>query len=326
MRKYLFALIACVVAFAPLGAAAQTSGKMYRVGLLTNGTGAAAAAGRERLAGSLAQHGYMLDRNLAIEIRSSEAKPERLPQLAKELVDGGADVIVVLSYPAARAAKDISATIPIVIQGAGDPVETGLVASLNRPGGNITGMSDLASELSANRLELLNAAVPGLKRVAMLWNADDLGMTTRYRAAAAAASTLGVAVQPLGVREPDDFNAAFAAMAGEKPDGILMVTDALTRLNRKRVFEFAATHRVPAIYEFDDLARDGGLMSYGADSKETVARVADLVGRILRGIKPADLPFEQPTRFRFVINKKTADALGLALPAAVIDRADEVIE
>jgi len=160
----------------------------------------------------------------------------------------------------------------------------------------------------------------------MLWNADDLGMTARYRAAAAAASTIGVAVQPLGVREPDDFDAAFTAMNREKPDGILMVTDALTMLNRKRVFEFAAAHRVPAIYEFDALARDGGLMSYGPDGKETVGRVAALIDRILKGAKPADLPFEQPTRFLFVINRKTADAIGLAIPEALVERADEVIE
>jgi putative ABC transport system substrate-binding protein len=160
----------------------------------------------------------------------------------------------------------------------------------------------------------------------MLWNADDPGMTTRYHAAAAAASTIGVAVQPLGVREPDDFEAAFTAMTREKPDGILMVTDVLTLLNRKRVFDFAATNRVPAIYEFDFLVRDGGLMSYGPDGKEVTARVADLVSRILKGAKPADLPFEQPTHFRFVVNRKTADSLDLALPDSLLERADEVIE
>jgi putative ABC transport system substrate-binding protein len=321
-----FAVLVLALAFVPANAAAQTAGKVYRVGLLSSGSGPLAVAVRDGLVRSLAPHGYVLDRNLAIETRSAEAKPDRLPRLAKELVDSGVDVIVVLSYPAARAAKDTSTTVPIVIQRAGDPVETGLVASLSQPGGNITGMSDLASELSAKRLELLKAAVPGLKRVAMLWNADDLGMTARYRAAAAAAATLGVAVQPLGVREPDDFETAFTAMTREKPDGILMVTDALTILNRKRVFEFAAAQRIPAIYEFDVLARDGGLMSYGPDGRETVARVASLVDRILKGAKPGDLPFEQPTHFRFVINRKAADAIGLTLPEPLLERADEVIE
>lgn len=259
-------------------------------------------------------------------MRLALGKLSRFPALAKELVDAGVDAIVTTGYPAARAAKDATSTVPIVVSAAGDPVETGLAVSLSRPGGNLTGISDMAAELSVKRLDLLKEAVPGLKRVAMLWNADDLGMTTRYRAAAAAASTLGVAVEPLGVREPDDFDTAFAAMDREKPDGLLMVTNSLTVLNRKRVFDFAVAHRIPAIYEFDFLVRDGGLMSYGPDGKETIARVADLTDRILKGAKPADRPFEQPTRFRFVINKKTADALGLVLPAAVLQRADEVIE
>jgi ABC-type uncharacterized transport system substrate-binding protein len=187
-------------------------------------------------------------------------------------------------------------------------------------------VSDLSDVLSAKRLELLKDAVPGLKRVAMLWNADDLGMTMRYKAAAAAATKLGIAVQPLGVREPDDFAAAFGKLGTQKPDGILMVTDVLTVLNRKKVIEFAAAHRIPAIYEFDFLARDGGLMSYGADGKEVTERVADLVARILGGAKPAELPFEEPTRFRFLINQKTADALGLTLPPSLLARADELIE
>jgi ABC-type uncharacterized transport system substrate-binding protein len=184
----------------------------------------------------------------------------------------------------------------------------------------------MASELSVKRLELLKDAVPGLKRVAMLWHVGDLGMDMRYRAAAAAAATLDIAVQPLGVREPDDFGAAFAAMTRDKPDGILMVTDALTLLNHKRVFGFAAAHRVPAIYEYEGLVRDGGLMSYGPDDKEVIDRIAGLVDRILKGTKPADLPFEQPTRFRFVINLKTAKALGLAPPPSLLVRADAVIE
>lgn len=184
----------------------------------------------------------------------------------------------------------------------------------------------MASELSVKRLDLLKAVVPGLKRVAMLWNADDLGMTTRYKAADAAAKTLGISVQPLGVREPDDFDSAFAAMDSERPDGILMVTDVLTILNHARVLDFAAARRVPAIYEFSFLARDGGLMSYGPDAKEVTARVADLVEHILKGAKPAELPFEQPTRFEFVINLKTAKGIGLDVPQALLARADEVLE
>jgi ABC-type uncharacterized transport system substrate-binding protein len=233
---------------------------------------------------------------------------------------------VTLGYPTAAAVKSATTTVPLVVASAGDPVATGLAASLSRPGGNITGISDVAAELSGKRLQLLKSAVPDVKRVAMLWNADDLGMTLRYRATEAAAKTLGIAVQALGVREPDDFDAAFAAMTRDRPDGIFMVTDVLTVLNRKRVIEFAAAHRIPAMFEADRFVRDGGLMSYGPDGKETVARLADLVARILKGAKPADLPFEQPTRFRFVINLKTAKALGLAIPRELLLRADEVIE
>jgi putative ABC transport system substrate-binding protein len=246
--------------------------------------------------------------------------------LAKELLDSGVEVLVTSSYPAARAAKDATNAVPIVVDGAGNVVEAGLAASLSRPGGNLTGISDVASELSTKRLELLKTAIPSIKSLAMLWNAKDLGMTTRYRAAADAAKVLGIAVHSLGVGEPDDFDTAFTAMRQQRPDGILMVSDVLTNLNRRRVLEFAAAHRIPAIYEVSYIVREGGLMSYGSERSETSDRVADLVSRILKGAKPADLPFEQPTRFRFVINRKTAEALGLAIAESVYERADEVID
>jgi len=320
------ALGGLALAALPIGAAAQTGDKVYRVGFLTITSGPAVVAVVDGLTSGLAKRGYVVGRNLVIDLRSAEAKPNRLTGLAKEVVDSGVNALVTFSYPAARAAKEATATIPILVANGGDPVETGLVVSLGRPGGNITGISDVAAELSVKRLELLKATAPGLKRVAMLWNTDDLGMTTRYRAAAGAAATLGIDVQPLGVREPDDFDTAFAAMDREKPDGILMVTDVLTVLNRKRVFDFSISRRVPAIYEFDSLVRDGGLMSYGPDRNEVNARLADLVGRVLKGDKPSDLPFEQPAHFLFVINRKTADAIGLAIPESVVARADELIE
>lgn len=201
-----------------------------------------------------------------------------------------------------------------------------LVASLNRPGGSITGISDVAAELAPKRLELLQLAAPQLQRVAMLWNAGDLGMTTRYQASADAAKTLNITVQALGVREPKDFEDIFAAMEHSMPDGLIMLADAVTTPNRKCVFDFAAKHRLPAIYESDNFARDGGLMSYGPDGTETAERGANLVLRILKGEKPADLPLEQPTRFRLVYNLKTAKALGLAISQALLARADEIIE
>lgn len=325
-RSRLFALLALI----PLasGLDAHAAGKVYRIGFLTVGSANApiVVAAVEALTRGLKERGLTVGDNLVIESRFADGRPDRLPGMAKELLDSGVDVLVTASYPAARAAKDATSTVPIVVDGAGNVVEAGLAASLSRPGGNLTGMSDVASELSTKRLELLKTAVPSLKSLAMLWNKKDLGMTTRYRAAAAASSVLGIAVQSLGVGEPDDFDAAFAAMTRERPDGILMVSDVLTNLNRKRVLEFASAHRIPAIYEVSYIVREGGLMSYGAERSETSDRVAELVARILKGAKPADLPFEQPTHFHLVINRKTAEALGLAIPESLYERADEVIE
>jgi putative tryptophan/tyrosine transport system substrate-binding protein len=327
MRKNCWAvLVGLALTILSISAGAETPATVHRIGYLSVTSGVVATALRDGLIQAIAQRGYSVGRDLLIESRSAEGQMDRLPSLAKELVASRVEVVVALSEMAARAVTDDTATVAIIAVGVPDPVESGLVASLNRPGGNITGVSDMAAELSSKRLGILKDVVPGLKRVAMLWNANDPGMTQRYRAAAAAAASLGVAMQALGVREPDDFDAAFAAMTHEMPDGILMVTDALTALNRKRVFEFAAAHRVPAIYEFEFLARDGGLMAYGPDGKEWGERVADLVERILKGAKPADLPFEQPTRFQFVINLKTAKALGLTVPPLLLATADEVIE
>jgi putative ABC transport system substrate-binding protein len=271
----------------------------------------------------LAQHGYTLGQTLALERRGAEGHPDRLPALVDDLVARRVEALITIGYPAALAAKQ-GTTLPVVAINAGDPVRTGLVASLARPGGHLTGISDVSADLTPKRLELLKELVPTLRRVAMLWNATDLGMTLRYQASEAGAQALGLTVQPLGVREPDDFEQAFAAMQRERPDAILMVTDTLTLLNRKRVFEFAAAQQLPAIYEFDALVRDGGLMSYGPDQEESFSRVAALVARILTGAKPADLPFEQPTRFRLVLNLKTAQALGLPIPPTILVQADEV--
>jgi putative ABC transport system substrate-binding protein len=197
---------------------------------------------------------------------------------------------------------------------------------LANPGANVTGISDVAATLSTKRLSLLKQLDPKLQRVAMLWNKDDLGMSMRYEASAKAAQSLGVTVMPLGVRAPDDFNEAFEAMNREPPGAIMMVSDSLTTLNRKRVFDFAAERKLPAIYEYDFLVRDGGLMSYGPDLKESFERAGDMVSRIFKGARPADLPFEQPTRYPFVINMKTAKATGLEMPPMLVALADEVIE
>ena len=328
MKMYRLVLIIAAALFFVFPLQAQTA-KLYRIGFLSpGGFGTDAVPGRltEDIARQLVQSGFTLGANLELVKRGAEGHSERLPALVAELVLAKVDVIVTVSYLTAVAAKDGTSTIPIVIFNAGDPVKTHLVDSLNRPGGNITGISDVAAELAPKRLELLKEAAPKLQRIAMLWNGKDLGMRTRYEASAAAATELGVTVLSFGVGEPNDFGGAFEAMERDKPDGLLMVADALTFLNRKRVFDFAAEHRLPAIYEARAFARDGGLMSYGPDEKETVERGANLIVQILKGQKPADLPLEQPTRFRLVVNLKTARALGLTVPPGLLVAADEVIE
>jgi len=234
-------------------------------------------------------------------------------------------VIVTLGYPAALAAKHHT-QLPVVVVRAGDPVQDGLVTSFAHPGGHVTGLSEIAAELSVKRLSLLQLAVTNLHRVAMLWNADDLGMSLRYKAAEAEAQSRGLMVESLGVRVPNDFDDAFTAMVKKPPDAILMVTDALTTLNRKRVIDFAAEHKLPAMYEYDFLVSDGGLMSYGPDLMEMFDRAAELAFRILMGADPADLPLETPNRFVLAINLNTAKAIGLTIPPLLLARANTVIE
>jgi len=326
-RRRFIALLGGAAAMLPLTTFAQQPSKIYRVGLLTNGAVLGATDERRTtLMSVLAARGFVDGQNLSLVQRSADVHPERLDGLVAELKAADVDVIVTFGYPAALAAKLSAKNMPIVVTGAGDPVATGLVDGLARPGGNITGVTELSTDLSAKRLEILKDALPNLGRVAMLWNATDLGMTLRYHAAENAARVLGVKVQALGVREPDDFEDAFAEMTRERPDAILMVSDALTTLNRKRVVEFANSNRLPSIFETGSIVRDGGLMSYGPKQSEIGELAANLVARILRGDRPAELPLELPTRFEFLVNLKTAQALGLTLPPTLLARADEVIE
>jgi putative ABC transport system substrate-binding protein len=327
-RRDALKTIGVVAAAVPFGGLTQTTSRMHRVGLLVTGApaiiadtspfGVALIRGLERL-------GYSLDRNLAFERRGADGSIDLLPRLLDELVASKVDVILAISYPAALAAKK-GTMLPVVVVSAGDPVGTGLVGSLARPGGNLTGVSDVAVELSPKRLELLKEIAPGLRRVAMLWNEGDPAMTLRYQASQSAAQALGIAVEPLGVRQLEDFERAFAAMAQNRPDAVFVVHDFLTGLHRRRVFDFAAANRMPALYEEEVMVRGGGLMSYGPDLGESFNRAAALIDRILKGAKPQDLPFEQPTRYRFVINLKTAKALGITIPPTLLARADDVIE
>src|SRR5690242_14870320 len=306
------------------GALAQ-SGRVYRVGLVGVGAPDTGILG-PKMVQNFTRRGYVVDRDIVFERHAAQGKLDRFPGFIDDLVAKHVDVIITQSYPAALAAKERAGNIPIVVTNSGDPVDTGLAASLAHPGGNVTGVSDIASELSAKRLTLLKEAVPSVHDVAVLWNADDLGMTLRYRAAEVEARRLGMTVVPLGVHAPDDFDAAFSEMTKTPPDGILMVTDILTVLNRKRVMEYAEKHRLPAIYEFAFLAHDGGLMAYGPDTDAVFDRAAGLTDRILRGAKPADLPLELPTRFQFAVNLKTAKAIGLTIPESILLRADDLIE
>ena len=325
-RREFLALLGAAALIDPRAASAQTPRRIYHLGTLHPASPVTDGSPFGKIVVKvLAQRGYILGQNLTFDARGAMGDVAKLPALLAELKARDVDAIIVVGYPAALAAK--STGIPTVgALGLGDPVETRMIDSLAHPGGNITGISDVATELTTKRLSLLKEMSPKLQKVAMLWNKDDLGMSLRYEASAKVAQASGFTVQALGVREPDDFNEAFSVMSSDLPDAILMVADALTTLNRKRVFEFAATKKIPAIYEYDFLVHDGGLMSYGPDLTESFERAAALVDRIFKGAKPADLPFEQPTRYQFVLNLKTAKSIGLEIPPTLLALADEVIE
>jgi len=325
-RAVLAVLLALALLASPPHGDAQPRTKTWRVGFLSGGARPPDGAPPLPLRQALHDLGYVEQQNVTYVGRWAEAQQERLPGLAAELVTAGVDVIVTIGGPATAAARHASISIPIVMSQVGDADSIGLIDSLARPGGNVTGVTDQSADLSAKRLELLKEAIPKAARVAVLWNADDRGMTLRYHNVEKAAQTLHVAVQPLGVREPNDFDTAFSAMAQHRPDALLLVTDALTVLNRKRVIEFAAAHRIPAMYEFSFLVQDGGLMSYGASQEENFRRAASYVDRVLKGAAPSSLPVEQPSRYYLAINLKTARSLGLTIPPSLLVRADQVIE
>ena len=312
---------------APFAALSQPAGKVYRVGFLAGGGRPPDGVLPASLRQALRDLGYVEGTNIAYTGRWADARLERLPELAAELVQLKVDAILTLGGPATVAAKKATATIPIIMGGpAGDAVATGMIASLARPGGNVTGLSDEASTLSAKRMEILKEALPKAKRISILWNTDDLAMTLRYREIDNAARVLHVTVQPLGVREPNDFATAFDAMTRERPDALFLVADALTTLNRKRVIDFVDMHRIPAMYETAPYVQGGGLMSYGPSPNDSFRVVARFLDRVFKGAKPGDLPVEQPTRYYLAINLKTAKALDLTFPQSILVRADEVVQ
>ena len=303
LRRDFISFLVGVVVAGPGVAIAQTPSKVYRVGTLLPGPPVDEKSPLGAiLLQKLEQHGYTLGKNLAFEARGAGGQISKLGEIVRSMKADQVDVIVAGGFPTTLACK--VANVPtVVFLGVGDPVATHLIDSLAHPGGNITGISDNAAALATKRLELIKQAVPKARRVAMLWNRNDLGMSMRYEASADAARSLGVTVQPLGVRESDDFNGVFEAMDRDPPDAIFMVTDVLTSLNRKRVFDYAGTHHIPALYEYDvPNVHDGGLMSYGPDLNESMDRAAGLTARIFGGARPADLPFEEPTHYKLVVN------------------------
>ncbi len=274
----------------------------------------------------LRELGYVEGRNVAIEFRSAEEKYDRLPALAAELARLDVDVIVAMTVPAIKAAKEATRTIPIIMAAVVDPVATGLVPNLARPGQNVTGLAMMAPELTGKQLEILKEIVPKLSRVALLWNPTNPGNAPQLRAAREAARVLGVRLQLLEARSPSAIDAVFGVMTRERAEGVIVLVDSMLTSHGKHIADLAGKHHLPAVYGLPDLAKTGGLIAYGVDIPELFRRSATYVAKILRGAKPADLPVEQPTKFELVINLKTAKALGLTIPQSLLLRADQVIE
>ncbi len=308
---------------APLPAGAQQAGRVYRVGVLTL---VSAPVYEEVFRQSLRDHGYVEGQNLALEWRRAHGKAEQLPGLAAELVGQRVEVIVTASNPAAVAAKAATTTIPIVMAAVGNAEQLGLVASLAKPGGNVTGLTlDPGAEIAGKMLELLNQAAPMASRLAMLSVAGH-GMQMWAKHAGLAAKALGVRVQVLAVGDPDRLSDVLADIARANQDALIVTTSALMFSRRRAILEFTTKNRLPGVYPFRVYADDGGLIAYGVDLKDMFQRSTIYVDRILRGARPGDLPVEQPTKFELVINLKTAKALGLTIPPSLLARVDEVIQ
>jgi putative ABC transport system substrate-binding protein len=316
---------------APLAADAQKPAKVPRIGWML--TGSLEAPETQALLVAFRQgareRGYVEGENIVIEYRAAEGRLDRFPALAADLVRLKVDLIVAGSTSAARAAKQATTTIPIVAPTMGDPVGDGLVASLARPGGNITGLTFLGPELAPKRLELLKEALPKMSRVVGIWHQGGLSERTTQDMLSqteTAARTLGVKLQLVAVRSPDEIDRAFSAMASQRPDAFIMFPSVMFFIERRRVIDLADKHRLPSIYVAREFVEPGGLFSYGASIADLFRRTATYVDRILKGAKPADLPVEQPTKFELIFNLKTAKALGLTIPPSMLQRADEVIQ
>jgi putative ABC transport system substrate-binding protein len=329
MRKAGVLSILFVVALLAVGvtAQAQQPKKVPRLGYLSNGDPASDSTRSKAIRLALRERGYIEGQNIATEYRYAEGKVDRAPELAAELVRLKVDIIVTGGVPLIRAAKNATKTIPIVMTGQGsDPVQAGFIESLARPGGNVTGLTNLTRELGGKRLELLKETVPKVARVAVLYDPANTSSVREVKEVLpVAARALRLTIQPWEVRAADDFERVFAALNKQRPDGLYSTGSPLMGANRKRIADFALKSRLPSVGN-RGYVDAGGLMSYGADLAESYRRVAYYADRILKGAKPAELPVEQPTKFEFVINLKTAKQIGLTIPQKVLARADKVIK
>jgi putative ABC transport system substrate-binding protein len=324
-KLFRFALCALLLALS-FPANAQERGKIPRIGFLSVGSVASASARIEAFRQGLRALGYVEGKNVLIEFRGAEGKNDQLPDLAAELVRFKVDLIIADSTLAARPTKAATKTIPIVVV-SGDPVGTALVASLARPGGNITGVTNLSPDLSSKRLELLKESVPGVARIAVLWDAEGPVPLLAFKEIQEAAGALGLQIQSLEVRGPKpDFESAFKAAMKSRAGALLAISNPLINRHRDQIVERAGKNRLPAIYADRQFVDVGGLMSYGVDEGALYSRLAYYVDKILKGAKPADLPVEQPTKFELAINLKTAKQIGLTIPPNVLARADKVIK
>jgi putative ABC transport system substrate-binding protein len=320
----LMAVTVCVTA--PRAPSAQSAGKVYRIGFLGNSTAALEANLVGPFRDGLRDLGYVEGRNITIEYRWADGKYESFPALVAELVALKVDVIVAAGTPAALAVKRATTTLPVVMVVVGNPVGTGLAASLARPGGNLTGLASIGSDLEGKRFELLKEVVPKLSRVAFLVNPANVLHAFSERQAREAAGVLRLKVRLVAVREDEEFDHAFDTIVQERSGALIVLADRLFLHNRARIVAFATRARLPGVYPYRELAEAGGLMSFGPNYPDMHRRAAIYVDKILKGAKPADLPIQQPTKFELIINLKTAKALGLTIPPSLLQRADEVIQ
>jgi ABC-type uncharacterized transport system substrate-binding protein len=321
-RREFITLISAAAAAWPLAARAQQAGKVWRIGFIAHGR----ESFYDALFEGLREYGYEEGRNLIVERRYARGQAERFKEFAAEMVRQNVDVVVVVTTPAALAVMNASKTIPIVHPNAIDPLNTGLIASLAHPGGNVTGGAQLTAEASAKRLEILKRVVPRLSRAAALWNPGNPALVFAWKETQGAARALGVTLVSHEVRGLKDFASAFAMITEEHPDALLVLQDAVTMQQRNEIIDFAIKRRLPSMFQEKGWALAGGLMSYGENLPSMYRRAAYFVDKIFKGAKPDDLPVEQATKFDLVINLSTARKIGLTIPDSVLGLADDVIE